>query len=660
MVKMRSAFAFTGMAALLAACLAFSEGRSSGPFETKLPVDRQIVHLLNRLTFGPRPGDVENVRRMGVEKWIELQLHPERIPENPALAEMLRPLATLTLSPTQVAQQYAQGMVMRMSTPVNLLTLLSQDDRRNVLNGTAEERAAVLTALDSEKRKQVLLQLPPTNLESLPEFRKEAEEARKAQQEERRAEMRRQNPTLMDLLTSEQRMVVGRGTPAQLKELFDQLEPEKRVQVAAMLPQQQMTEFPELRREGMMRRMPQQVVLSDLRSGKLYRAVYSDRQLEEVLTDFWLNHFNVFEGKNVQLAGNAYRAVLADYELNAIRPHVLGHFKDLLLAVAKHPAMLYYLDNWESMSTDTQDKMRIGPFGRPFGSPPQVIQNQQPHGLNENFGRELMELHTLGAGGGYTQQDVIEVARCFTGWTVRRPEDPQYVFVDFMHDDDGKTVLGHKIAPGGGEKDGLQVIEILARHPSTAKFISRQLAQRFVADDPPQVLVDRMAATFLKTDGDLRAVMQTMISSPEFLSEGAWQAKIKSPFELVVSALRAIGATSFDGFLMAQKVADLGEPLYGKVDPNGYPLTGEGWLGTTDLLGRMNFAATLTSGQFPGLKMDPTRWDGKDSAAIARDLLGRDAAPATLRAIADGLQGNQSQSKVLAGLILGSPEFNRR
>src|SRR4029077_19239774 len=229
--------------------------------------------------------------------------------------------------------------------------------------------------------------------------------------------------------------------------------------------------------------------------------------------------------------------------------------------------MLYYLDNWESMAPGG---FQVGPF-----APRRAIVNGLPntilpgpfgriaHGLNENYGREVMELHTLGVNGGYTQKDVIEVARCFTGWTVTNPENPEFVFAPFMHDFGEKTVLGHKIAAGGGEQDGLQVIDILARHPSTAKFISRELAQRFVADDPPQALVDRMAQKFTKTDGDLRAVLETMFTSPEFFSEGAWQAKVKSPFEMVVSAVRALGAEAADAFTLVQKIADLGEPLYG-------------------------------------------------------------------------------------------------
>jgi uncharacterized protein (DUF1800 family) len=266
-----------------------------------------------------------------------------------------------------------------------------------------------------------------------------------------------------------------------------------------------------------------------------------------------------------------------------------------------------------------------------------------------------MELHTLGVNGGYTQQDVIEVARCFTGWTVRKPQTPEFMFVDYMHDDGEKTVLGRKIGAGGGVKDGLQVIDILARHPATAKFISKQLAQRFVADEPPQALIDRMAQTFLKTDGDLRAVLQTMFASAEFLSEGAWQAKIKSPFEMVVSAVRATGADTLDSTALTQKISDLGEPLYRKVEPNGYPLTGDAWLGTADLLGRLSFATALVNGRVPGVKVDPSRWEGKDARAISRDLLGKDATQETLGAMSSGMPPLS-----LAALIIGSPEFNRR
>jgi uncharacterized protein (DUF1800 family) len=593
-----------------------------------------------------------------VDKWVDLQLHPERISENPALEEKLKPLETLRLSPAEIIVQYPQINPALVFRPTPLTELLSQDQIRRVLNGTAEERQAALSALDPEKRKKVFAVIAPQQLNGLPELQKEAEAARQEQQAERQKEIRRLMPPLNDLLTQDQIQAAMRGNTDQLKELFSFLDPAKRQQVAAALPPQALAQFPEMRRLGLRSRQPQQVISGDLKEGKVYRALYSNRQLEEVLVDFWFNHFNVFENKNVQPNG-AVRMLLASYERDAIRPHVLGKFKDLLLATARHPAMLYYLDNWESVSPNAFDAFQVGPFAT--GPNPAQVFGRLAHGLNENYGREVMELHTLGVDGGYSQQDVIAVARCFTGWTIDQPATkPEFVFAGFMHDSGEKIVLGHTIPANGGEQDGLQVIDILARHPSTARFISRELAQRFVADDPPQSLVDRMAQTFTKTDGDLRAVLQTMFTSPEFLSEGAWQAKVKSPFEIVVSAVRALGGDTSDTFSLVQKIADLGEPLYNKLEPTGYPNTGEGWLNTANLLGRMNFATGLASGQIPGVKLDGSRLDGKDAGAIAREVLGRDASEQTLEALTKGLEGREPTSRMVASLVLSSPDFQRR
>jgi uncharacterized protein (DUF1800 family) len=272
-----------------------------------------------------------------------------------------------------------------------------------------------------------------------------------------------------------------------------------------------------------------------------------------------------------------------------------------------------------------------------------------------------MELHTLGVDGGYTQQDVVNVARCFTGWTIAKPAtDPQYVFAAFMHDYGAKTILGHIIPAGGGETDGLQAIDILAHHPSTARFISKELAQRFVADNPPQTLIDRMAQTFLKTDGDIRAVLSTMFSSPEFYSDGAYQTKVKSPLEMVASAARATGAEALDGFMLAQRIADLGEPLYGKLEPTGYPNTGEAWLNSAGLFARINFASALTNGALQGVNVDPTRLDGKDSTAIARQLLGHDPSAETREVIGNPASGKPQPSKAIAALVIGSPDFQKR
>ena len=634
--------------------------RGGGRFDTPLAKDQKIVHILNRLTFGPRPGDFEEIRRIGVDKWIDLQLHPERIPEDPALEERLKPLETLRMNADEIMAAYPQvnpALVFRQ-TPLN--ELLTQDQQRRILNGTAEERRAALMGLEPEKRNQVLITIPPQRLEGLPDLQKEAEAARQAQQAERQKKIREAMPPLNDLLTQDQIQTALRGNADQLHDLFSFLEPAKRQQVAAALPPQALAQLPEYRRMGMRTRQPQQVVSGDLKEGKVFRAIYSNRQLEELLVDFWFNHFNVYENKNlqVQLPG-AERMLLASYERDAIRPHVFGKFRDLLLATARHPAMLYYLDNWESMSPNALDTFQVGPFA----TGPNFMQvfSRQAHGLNENYGREVMELHTLGVDGGYAQKDVIEVARCFTGWTIRQPATkPEFVFASFMHDPGEKEVLGHKIPAGGGEQDGLQVIDILAHHPSTARFISRELAQRFVADEPPKTLVDRMAQTFTKTDGDLRAVLQTMFSSPEFFSEGAWEAKVKSPMEMVVSAVRALGGEVADTFTLAQKIADLGEPLYDKLEPTGYPNTGEAWLNTANLLGRMNFATALASGQIPGVKLETSRLEGKDAAAIAREVLGRDASAQTLEALTKGLEGKGATPRMVASLVLSSPDFQRR
>ena len=631
------------------ALLATFQGNAVGPFDAKLSKDQQILQALNRLTYGPRPGDVEKVRRMGVEKWIDLQLHPDRIPENPVLEARLKPLETLRMDPEQILKEFPlvpPGLMFP-----NLNELLPNGQLQRVTTGAPEDRKAFLATLDPEKRRQVMALVAPQTLAGFPELQKEAEEARKMRQEEQQKEFRRRMPPLTDLLNSDQMQTAMRGNPDQLKDLFSFLDPSKRQQVASALPPNALAEFPEMRRLGMKLRQPQQVIGNDLKEGKVFRALYSNRQLEEVLVDFWFNHFNVYEQKAND------RMLLASYERDAIRPHVLGHFKDLLLATAHHPAMLYYLDNFESISPGV---FEIGPFAGAAGNLAQQL-SRQARGLNENYGRELMELHTLGVDGGYTQKDVIEVARCFTGWTIRQPNTkPEFVFAGFMHDTGEKTVLGHKIPAGGGEQDGLQVLDILAHHLSTAKLISKQLAQRFVSDDPPQALVDRMVQTFLKTDGDLRAVLAAMFASPEFFSQGAWQAKVKSPLEVVVSAVRAMRGEASDSFTLAQRISDLGEPLYNKLDPAGYPNTDAGWLSTASLLGRMNFATALASGQIPGVKLDTSRLDLMDAAGIARELLGRDASPQTQEAIEKGFSSGVPTPRLLASLILSSPDFQRR
>jgi uncharacterized protein (DUF1800 family) len=514
-------------------------------------------------------------------------------------------------------------------------------------------------------RTQVLAALPANVIAYTPKYKDEAEKARKARQDEIQAQARKLNPQLPDLLTAEQIADVRSGDKDRVLAVFATLDPAKRIDVAAMFPAKVQAIVPEYRREGQFKRVPRQVASEDLKEGRVYRAVYSNRQLDEVLVDFWFNHFNVDSTKNIGMTQNLGHLLIGSYERDAIRPYVLGHFKDLLLATARHPAMLYYLDNWESVAPNA---FEVGPFaprrGTVNGVPNSIIPigglQNLAHGLNENYGREVMELHTLGVKGGYTQDDVIAVARCFTGWTVRNPENPGFVFAAFMHDYGEKTVLGHKIPAGGAEQDGLTVIDILAHHPSTAKFISLQLARHFVADNPPQELVDRMALTFTKTDGDLRAVMETMFRSPEFFSEGAWQARIKSPLEMAAGTIRALGGEVTDAWTVVQKISDMGQALYAKLEPTGYPDVAETWLSAAALTARLNFAASLVSGQVPGVQVDASRWKGMDNAAIARVLLGHEASKQTLDAIAGGLEGKDPSPAVIASLVLGSPDFERR
>jgi len=617
-------------------------------FDVKLTPDKQVLHVLSRLTFGARPGDAAEVRRLGVNKWIEQQLHPERIPESQALESRIQQLASINLQTWQIIEKYPNPQpIIAPRQRLSPASVLSPLQVAKLLNGgTAEERRAIWMSLAPDVRSQLLTSLPPQATEGLPDLQQEAQKARQAEQEMLRAEMRRLMPPINELLTPEQLRTARTGTDQEKLALFNSLDSQKRQQALRALGPQAFSGAPQLRREAMAATQPQQFVHSELIENKLYRAIYSNHQLKEVLVDFWMNHFNVYNGK-----GQA-RLLLTSYERDAIRPYVFGRFKDMLLATARHPAMLVYLDNINSQAP--RDDLPLPLLGLNQALP------RRP-GLNENYARELMELHTLGVDGGYTQADVIAVARAFTGWTVADVNRiAEYDFNAAWHDRKEKIVLGHTLPPGRGEQDGLDVIDILARHPSTAKFISKKLAQRFVADNPPQALIDRMAATFTKTDGDLRAVLQTLFSSVEFLSEGAWQAKLKSPLEMVVSSVRALNADADDTFALAQRIADLGQPLYGKAEPTGYPNTGESWASTAGLLGRINFATDFASGRIPGVKPDVSRFNFKTPDYVAADLLGVTPSPAMIDSINKGVQEREVTPSLLVTLVLSSPEFQRR
>ena len=329
---------------------------------------------------------------------------------------------------------------------------------------------------------------------------------------------------------------------------------------------------------------------------------------------------------------------------------MFGKFRDLLEATAESPAMLFYLDNWQSVSPDREQA------GRRFAKQ----KAKQARGLNENYARELMELQTLGVDGGYTQKDIIEVARCFTGWTIAQPNrGGEFIYNDRVHDKGEKTVLGVKIPAGGGREDAEKVLDILARHPSTARFISTKLAQKFVADDPPPALIERMAKTFHDTDGDIRAVMSTMLDSKEFFSEGAFRAKVKTPLELVVSAARATNAQVDFAIPLATQIAQLGEPLYKKIEPTGYSSANAEWVNSAALLARMNFALALTANRVPGSKVDAARFEN-DPSAVARQVLFHDPTQQTLDSIEKALAQKEPTPAMVAGLVLGSPDFQRR
>jgi uncharacterized protein (DUF1800 family) len=524
-------------------------------FSTQISRDDRILHALNRLTFGARPGDVARVRAMGLKKWIDLQLHPQRIPENPTLLEKLKPFDSLTMSGDELVRNYpAPQIVRRMAA--GEIPFPTDPDRRLLIQRMVKRAEA-------------------------------------RQGEETTTPSGEPNPQALAAILSPLEMRAWRGgTPQDRLALLEGLPRDKQDQAIGGLPQAMRQALfaaapADLRRRIELTAGPAQVVARDLQESKILRAVYSNRQLDEVLVDFWFNHFNVFLDKG------ADHYLTTEYERDAIRPHVLGRFRDLLEATAKSPAMLFYLDNWQSVGPNTPAAVRAGP-------------NAARRGLNENYGRELLELHTLGVDGGYTQADVTEVARCFTGWSIDRPQlGGGFRFAPRLHDDGEKTVLGVRIRAGGGESDGEKVLDMVARHPSTARFISRKLAQRFVADDPPAALVERMAQTFLKTDGDIRKVMETMLESKEFWSEGAWRSKMKSPLEVVVSAVRSSNAGVDFATALVNQVAQLGEPLYRKQEPTGYSNSSREWMNTAGLMARMNFAVQLAANKVPGVTVEP-------------------------------------------------------
>jgi uncharacterized protein (DUF1800 family) len=659
---------------------------SPAPAAAQMEDDKRIVHALNRFTFGARPSDVERVRAEGLDKWFDEQLHPEKIDDG-AVESRLAPFRTLKMSTKEMVENFPPPQVLkaiedgRMSMPHDAAKKAvyesrmaayqqgqqNKQDKADAGNATeapaASSQPAVATSTSAGSA-GAAMEMPaagraqPLSGDQKKEQKKREDSMYADLDTDRLLQMGPDDryKAIMKMPVDERLDLAKTYKGPRAMQLVDDMRPEQRETVEAMIQPQ--------------------AVLGELAEAKLLRAIYSNRQLDEVMTDFWFNHFNVFVGKGPD------RYMVNAYEREVIRPHALGKFKDILAATAKSPAMLFYLDNWQSVGPESelalygpQQGGRRGRFPRPR---PQA--KNRPSGLNENYAREIMELHTLGVDGGYTQKDVTELAKVLTGWTIEKPQlGGGFKFNERAHEPGNKYVLGHKIS-GHGEKEGEEMLDVLAHHPSTAKFISRKLAMRFVSDNPPQTLVDRMAQTFLEKDGDIHEVLRTMFHSPEFWAADAYRAKMKTPFEFVASAARASGVDIQNAQPLVGTLNRMGMPLYAMQPPTGYSMKAEAWVNSSALLNRMNFALQLGSGKLPGTSLDPQALipgpapaDSQAAlAALEKSILAGDVSTQTHAVMQKQLGDPQiSQRRLddadqkpnygaIAGLIMGSPEFQRR
>ena len=701
---------------------------------------KRAVQALNRLTFGPRPGDVQQVMAMGVDRWIDLQLHPEKIPDG-TVESRLAAFRTLHMSSKEIAEEFPDNQMIKQvmdgkrsmpSDPakravfqVQIARLEEKQEKKEQKEAavavapalSASAAAMTVPASDTAKTAEELAAAaangdpagnPPNNLAdsnstnsmsanstSMPSMNSPPSQARSdaaAASAMSMAPRPATEPAVVDAAAGrrrEDRLYAD----LKIQSLIDLPADQRYRKVLAMSTEEQVAFADSLRGGGgkaqdllagmnakqketlLAMNNPQAAVADELVQAKLLRAIYSDRQLEEVMTDFWFNHFNVFAGKGPE------RLFLTNYEQEVIRPRALGKFEDLLVATAKSPAMLFYLDNWLSVGPNSMRSLgipdhpaRYGP--RHFPPPNPNAKRKANNGLNENYGRELLELHTLSVSGGYSQRDVTEVAKVFTGWTIDKPnEGGGFKYEPRTHEPGAKFVLGHRIKPkGNGEDEGRELLHLLATSPQTAHFISLKLAQRFVSDDPPPALVDRMAKTFEKKRGDIREVLTTLFHSPEFWDDDAYRAKVKTPLEFVASALRATAAGVDDVMPLARQVANMGMPLYGAQPPTGYSMKADTWVSSSALLNRMNFALGLTAGKIRGVKVDTAQLVGSPpallDAALALStmegkLLADDVSKQTHDSIMAQIEAPQKPARppdasMIAGLLLGSPEFQKR
>jgi uncharacterized protein (DUF1800 family) len=689
--------------------------------------DERILHALNRFTFGPRPGDLEAVRAMGLENWFDQQLHPE------------------TLDQSDLGARLADFPAMQGDPQGLLYYLPSNAVIRQVLDGKAPlpDRPALRAIYENEmarvefrrQEKDQQKQQPSTSASAAnttPSLTSPAmdQPAKAAPQAEQASEQIQppsaQQTGQMSMAPAADKPEPPAFDPALISEILA-LPAQSRVARLAVMKQPQYDAFRKAlkppQRTALLAGLdpaqkeyisalenPQRLIADELASQRLVRDIYSNTQLQEVMTDFWLNHFNVYLHKN-----ETTPYYLVSYERDVIRPNALGKFEDLLEATAHSPAMLLYLDNSTSMGPDSPaaEKAKERAARNPNAK------KAAPEGLNENYARELMELHTLGVDGGYTQADVTQVARVLTGWTVDRPQrGGDFKFDENRHEPGTKKVFGKKIKENG-EKEGIELLHMLAARPATAQFLSRKLAIRFVGDDPPKTLVDRMAQSYLASDGDIATVLKTLFHSPEFWAAGAYRAKVKTPIEYVVSAARASNASTDNLQPLINALREMGMPLYGAVPPTGYKWDSSNWVSTGALVNRMNFALSLAANKFQGVAVNfapPPAFgtvqlaDNNGSPAVVHNIpTGID--PASIPApdveehrlesilVAGGLSDTtrsavlqqlaakvspstatsspapspakpmnpkqaasalEKQDQLLAGLLLGSPEFQRR
>lgn len=604
------------VAALAAAPIA-AEGSAPTRNLSRPAHEDKVLHALNRFTFGPRPGDEARVRAMGLDKWFEQQLNPASI-DDAAFEERMLEFPAMQMKSSDLLKRYPQPNLIKRIAYKEGGPTIPHDP---VLQAIYKDQAAYYYMSREGKVDRAKAEAAASAEGTAPAkggWKKTANAPEESAMKDDMQSGAAQTPEAkkQEVVSDAARArnfneLVPRMPQAQVDELIALPADARFQRIIAMKPMEVFSLFKSVRfnAQSSNAEMPQgiasgmsplqketlqalmgsgRMMTSEVLQARLMRDIYSERQLEAVMTDFWLNHFNVYIGKN-----NDEVFMLPSYERDVIRKHALGKFEDLLVATATAPAMLMYLDNFLSIGPHSKSGVRGAMYGA------------KNTGLNENYARELMELHTLGVNGGYTQHDVTEVAKVFTGWTTERYGDKAGTFDynDQRHEPGTKQVLGQVIGQSG-ETEGHQVLHILATSPATAQFISRKLAVRFVSDNPPQSLVNAMAKAYLASNGDIKEVLRAMYKNSAFWTPEVYRAKLKTPLEYVVSAVRVSGANVENALPLSQSLRTLGMPLYGMQTPNGYAWDQDKWLSTSALVNRMNFALVLSTNRLPGSDVD--------------------------------------------------------